>query len=138
MKYKYASTPTFSENGRIVKRPLVEIEMVGKERNINALGLLDSGADSTLVNMQYAKILGIALDEKKKKDFVGIQDARMSCYLAELSLRVKHVDKTIVIPVAFIDSPSVDVLLGQEGFFDAFKIKFEKDHDTFELVAVKK
>lgn len=138
MKYKYTSTPTFSENGRIVKRPLVEIEMAGKERKVNAVGLLDSGADSTLVNIQYAKVLGIVLDEKKKKDFVGIQDARMSCYLGELSFRVKHVDKTVVIPVAFIDSPSVDVLLGQEGFFDAFKIKFEKDHDTFELVAVKK
>lgn len=29
-------------------------------------------------------------------------------------------------------------LLGQEGFFDQFRIKFEKDHNIFEVTPVKK
>ena len=42
------------------------------------------------------------------------------------------------IPVRFTESPSVDILLGQEDFFECFRIKFEKDHDIFELSPVPK
>ncbi len=42
------------------------------------------------------------------------------------------------VPVGFIDSPSVNGLLGQIGFFDLHKIKFERDHDSFEITPVKR
>ena len=32
----------------------------------------------------------------------------------------------------FIDT-DVPVLLGQEGFFDRYRIEFEQDHDTFKI-----
>jgi len=39
----------------------------------------------------------------------------------------------IEVAARYIDSPHVDILLGQEDFFDKFRIKFEKDHDAFEI-----
>lgn len=51
-----------------------------------------------------------------------------------MEVGVEHISGRRRIPVGFIDSQSVDILLGQEGFFDEFRIKFEKDHDTFEVV----
>ena len=60
------------------------------------------------------------------------------CYEGSVDFKIKHFEETITTPAAFIDSPSVDVLLGQEGFFDLFRIKFEKDHDTFELMRSKR
>jgi hypothetical protein len=44
----------------------------------------------------------------------------------------------IEIEAGFVDSPSVSAILGQEGFFDAFKIKFEKDHNIIEITHSKK
>jgi hypothetical protein len=48
-------------------------------------------------------------------------------------MKVPHFDVPITSTVAFTDSPSVDILLGQEDFFQCFRIKFEKDRDTFDL-----
>ena len=86
-----------------------------------------------MMNIEYAKILGIDLDRAHRKDFLGIGDARVATFLSSVTMKVKHFDKEIVTPVAFTDSPSVDVLLGQEDFFECFRIKFEKDHNTFDL-----
>lgn len=57
--------------------------------------------------------------------------------MINLDLRIEHLEK-INIPVGFIDSPSVNVLLGQIGFFDKNKIKFERDHFSFEITPTKK
>jgi hypothetical protein len=86
-----------------------------------------------MMNIDYAKILGLDLDKAVKKEFLGIGDTQVTSFLASVNFKVKHFDKTITTPVAFTDSPSVDVLLGQEDFFECFRIKFEKDHDTFDL-----
>jgi len=48
-------------------------------------------------------------------------------------MKVRHTEMVITTPVAFTESPAVDILLGQEDFFECLRIKFEKDHDAFEL-----
>ena len=62
----------------------------------------------------------------------------ISTYLFEnVETKIEGFDKKIKIPVNFIDSESVSLLLGEEGFFDQYRIKFEKDHDIFEINPVK-
>ena len=114
MKFEYTSVFGTNAKGRLLKRPLVELELIGKNKNIKALGLLDSGADTTLINLEYAKALDAVLDTERKKEFIGISGARIPCYLSSITLKVKHFDKPVAALVAFIDSPSVDILLGQE------------------------
>jgi hypothetical protein len=135
VKFKYTQSLATDSKGHFLSRPLLEVELLGPERNVTVLGLLDSGADMSLMNVRYAHVLGIALDNLPTKDFVGINDARVPTYFTEVPIKVKHFGDILYLPVAFADSPSVDVLLGQEEFFDAFRIRFEKDHDVFELQA---
>ena len=111
---------------------MVEIELYGKNI-ITALALIDSGADCNLINIEYADRLGIDLTKMMHKEFTGIEGKQMKCFVAEVLILIKHFDKPIRVPFAFIDSPAVDILLGQEGFFENFRIKFEKDHDVFEI-----
>lgn len=135
MKFKYltASGPTDSR-GKMVKRPMLEIELIGNGgKKINTLGLVDSGADTTMVNLQYADALGINVDKTKTKDVIGIGNGRVQVYPSMLCFKIKYTDYEMTIPVWFIDSQNVQILLGQEVFFDVHKIKFEKDHDTFEI-----
>ncbi len=133
MKFQYSSTLQTNTKGGFVKKPVVELELLGKGKTVKALGLIDSGADTTLMNIEYARELGIELDSNSRKDFVGISAERIPCYISSVVLKVKHFDTAVTTPVAFIDSPSVDILLGQEDFFERFRIKFEKDHNVFEL-----
>ena len=87
-----------------------------------------------MMNRGFAEPLGITLDPKRTTHFKGISGPSVSTLIAEVTLRVQHFDRAITIPVAFIDSENVGILLGQEGFFDHYRIKFEKDHDAFEVL----
>jgi len=138
MKYGYTLTLNTNIKGGYTKRPLIEIEIIGERGETPAHGLIDSGADSVMMNIQYAKDVGVQLDKKKKRPYVGIGGRKVVCYEAFVDFKVNGFSETFTTPVAFIDSPSVDVLLGQEDFFEIFRIKFEKDHDTFELTLPKK
>ncbi|MCX6716333.1 MAG: retropepsin-like aspartic protease [Candidatus Taylorbacteria bacterium] len=133
MKFQYTSTISTNTKGKLTKRPIVELELIGEKENINTLGLIDSGADTTMMNVEYAKVLGIDLSSANKKEFIGIGHSKVTTFISSVTMKVKYFDKTITTPVAFTDSPSVDILLGQEDFFEYFRIKFEKDHNTFNL-----
>ena len=119
--------------------PLVDVELFGPKNSIKISGaLIDSGADYSLFNIQYAKAIGIDLAKCKTKPFIGIGGLeQITVFMTNLDLKIEHLEK-INIPVGFIDSLSVNVLLGQIGFFDKNKIKFERDHFTFEVIPVKK
>lgn len=139
MKFKYTSTLVSDTKGRFVKRPVLRLELttVGG-RKIYPIGLVDSGTDLTLVNIQYAKELGLDVAKLKEKTMRGIGEGTIPTFLATFPIKPVELGKEIIVPACYIDSKNVDVLIGQEGFFDTFKIKFEKDHDVFELIPVKK
>jgi hypothetical protein len=136
MKFQYTTTTATNTKGKLAKRPLVEIELVGNGQTIHALGLIDSGADTTMMNLEYARVLGIDLGSATKKEFLGIGGIRVNCFLSTIGMKLKYTDHMFSTTVAFTESPSVDMLLGQEDFFECFRIKFEKDHDIFELSPV--
>lgn len=43
----------------------------------------------------------------------------------------------IEIIAGFVSSSGVAAILGQDGFFDAFRIKFERDHNIIEINSAK-
>lgn len=117
---------------------MVAIEVFGPERSQKILALVDSGADCSLFNAEIAEVLGINLSSAKGVNFTGISGKLDGCRIEEIEIKVDGCDKKIKIPACFVKSPSVGILLGQEGFFDQHRIKFEKDHDTFEIISVEK
>lgn len=138
MKYEY--TKSFDRgdpSAPLIRTPRVDLELFGPKSSIKVpYVLVDSGADYSLFNIEYAKEIGINLAKCPKKNFTGI-GSQNSAFIAEVAIQVQHLDR-IRIPVGFIDSSFVSALLGQVGFFDAYRIKFERDHDVFELTPVKK
>ena len=57
-------------------------------------------------------------------------------FVSDLTLQISQQEDQFDAPVLFIDT-DVPVLLGREGFFDLHRIRFEQDHDTFEIVPTK-
>ncbi len=137
MKYRYLVTSNRDLNKPHFRRPIVDVEIFGPKGSINTIALLDSGADNCLFNIGYAEPLGIDLAKCEKAATTGVEGGMKDVYLTNIAVQVKGLEK-ITVPIAFIDSNSVNGLLGQIGFFDQNKIKFERDHDTFEITPVKK
>lgn len=144
MKFKYSVAGTRSgtitdSRGRMVKRPILWLVLTGKDgEKIDVPAVIDSGADTTTLNIQYAKFLGLDLDTTKQRDIMGVGKGHVPVFPGIFSFKIKEMDNELSIPAWYVDSDNVNILLGQEAFFDAFRIKFEKDHDTFELTPFKK
>lgn len=136
MKYPYLTVLNNNPNGKHFRRPVIDVEIFGPDCSISTFALLDSGADNCLFHLEYAKAIGIDLDKCKKAVTVGVEGGKMEIYLTEIQIKVKGLEK-IKVPVGFIKSNSVNGLLGQIGFFDLNRIKFERDHNVFEINPVK-
>jgi len=133
MKYKYTAFRPIEKSSKWIKRPIVAIEVFGDKDSAVFDALIDSGADCSMFNIEIANSLGISLLDAKEVGFAGISGHINGFRLEKVKIKMDSSLKPVEIPVCFVDSPTVGLLLGQEGFFDLHRIKFEKDHDTFEI-----
>ena len=138
MKYSYTSFFPPDRTLKWIKKPIISIEVFGPKNSIKFAALVDSGADCSLFNIQVAEALNIDLSNAKPARFTGISGQIDGYRIEKVKIKVDGIDNLVEIPVCFVKSPTVGLLLGQEGFFDQYRIKFEKDHDTFEINPVKK
>ena len=92
-----------------------------------------------LINTHYAAKLGIDLPKNEHVEFYGVAgtEQRVGAPMATITLQVKGLEP-VEVSAGFIDSDAVGIILGQDGFFDQHRVKFEKDHDTFEITSVRK
>ena len=103
-------------------------------KKVMVQGLLDTGADHTLINKQWAKVLGIDWKKGKPSFASGIIGYPAPVFLHEIYLEVLRLPNSKkLITAGFIDSPKVSTLLGQVGFFDHFKVSFDRSNNLFEV-----
>ena len=138
MKFPYLKLPSRSLNLKWTARPYIQIRLSSSKASWEGYALIDSGADRSLFNIQIAKVLGLDLTDSLSEDFGGIEGRSLKAKLHKVRIQIKRMDEEIEILVGFIDSSGVAAILGQDGFFDAYKIKFEKDHGIIEITPVKK
>jgi predicted aspartyl protease len=134
-KFQYTQSLALNTQGDLTMRPMMALEIVLKDgKKVFPLALIDSGADQTMVNIQYAEKMGIDLSNSPVRPMNGIEGTgAKETYVAPFTLKFAKWNEELTVPACFIDSPSVNILIGQEGFFDVFRIKFEKDHNSFEI-----
>lgn len=135
MKYKYSASIPQNPSDKWIKRPIINIEIFGKNGSEKFNALIDSGADYCLFNIQVAKLMGFDLSDSPVRPTIGIggNKSMPTYFLDDIEIKIENINRKVKIPVCFIDSDSVGLLLGQNGFFDNFNVKFLKKHDTFEV-----
>ncbi|MDO8624439.1 MAG: retropepsin-like aspartic protease [bacterium] len=133
MKFKYLiDLQSKTTDGRAKKRPVIEISLEAGGVKRGFFAVIDSGADVTTMSVQVAEILGVDWRTLPSGNLLGISGIAQRSYHGRVKLTVSALDDTFEIPVVFTEA-NLPILLGQEGFFDRYRIKFEKDHDTFEI-----
>ena len=65
MKFRYVPVVGLTDTrGKMVKRPVVTVELTTTDGTVLEIpAWIDSGADRTMVNMEFAAQLGIKLDD---------------------------------------------------------------------------
>ena len=138
MKYKFSIVAGQTNiDGRYTKRPIVEVELSKGNQTRKFLALIDSGADQITMPAAIAEVFGIERENCPKRGAVGISMERTEGFVGELAFHIRNQTETFKAPVVFIDT-DVPVLLGREGFFYRYRIKFEQDHDMFEITPTAK
>jgi hypothetical protein len=75
----------------MVKRPVLWLVLTGKNgEKIDVPAIIDSGADTTTLNIQYAKFLGLDLDIAKQRDIMGIGKGRVLVCPGSFSFKIKE------------------------------------------------
>ena len=138
MKFPYIKTPPADPRRKWISRPIIPITLFGPKGSVNVDALIDSGADKSLFHIELGKEIGLNCKECRKEIFSGIAGKKIIAYVCKVQLQIRGIDKKIELLAGFADAPGIFAILGQDGFFDAFKIKFERNHNIIEITPVKK
>lgn len=130
LKLPYVSIQ--NSRGEILLRPLLPLQLTYQGKNVDATGLLDSGADINVLPYKLGLALGAVWDEQRT-------ELTLSGNLAQYEARGLLVTATIgnFAPVrlafAWTRSDNAPMILGQVNFFAEFNICFFRSELTFEI-----
>ena len=136
MKFAYTKFPSRDPRKPWFSRPIVSVILTHRE-NTSVVALVDSGADRSLFDAEVGRDMGLDVESGEAEYFGGIGESRVEAFVHKVRLQVVGIERTVEVSIGFTKNLGVSGILGQEGFFDAFRIKFEKDHDTFEITPAK-
>jgi hypothetical protein len=135
MEYPHWKVPPLEDKDAWTRRPVVRVMLTGPGRSLDLTALVDRGSDYSLFHVDVAEVLGIDLSRCEQRTVAGIEHVPAPCFVADIAATVEHVEP-MTIPVMFWERQPIS-LIGQVGFFDRHRIKFERDHDTFEIRPVR-
>ena len=99
------------------------------------IGIIDSGADMSVIDLSVAQLLGLNLTGKKEES-MGV-GGHVDTIDSEVQIKFSkgHQKFNMKIPVLILcDSEELGMmLLGRNGFFDKFTIKFDEKNKKFQL-----
>lgn len=137
MKFPYLKLPSADPSQKWIKRPFIPIKLTGAKNTWQGNALVDSGADRSLFSIEIGKYLGLNFSKSKGELFGGIGKDRVLVHNQEISLEIIGLAAKIKITAGFMSQTNIPAILGQEGFFDNFRVKFERDNDIIEITPIK-
>lgn len=102
-----------------------------RQRSIHYEALIDSGADFCIFPIEIAQKLGMNLNNTKSIYFAGASGDLVLGLVGKIALQIGEI--TFKTKIIFADLYNKSALLGQYGFFDKFKVKFDLKKAEIEI-----
>lgn len=114
---------------------MVGIRVLGPKGEARLDGLVDTGADETLLPMSLAEVLGVTFHEGWNSQAVGIAGDILTMHYGDVGLQLETEDETIAwqTTVAFVELADDVVILGHGGCLDYFTAIFDGERAELEL-----
>ena len=123
---QYEVDPSPAEPGVIeVFRPVIPIRLIGRASSRLVRGLLDTGADESVIPMEFADRIGVieaAVPDGTVLSASGEMPVTYGTLIIELASGVEHYRWNAV--VGIVDQPLREALLGNIGFLRYFDVTF--------------
>lgn len=126
---KFAYVEFAITNRRKLYRPALRLLLKNGKHFAYVLGVIDSGADYTILPIELAGDLGIKLDVKKKTSFVGAGKNLFTVYPS--TVKLNHIIRQSGFrnlewnaAVYFAESQP-GILLGHKGFLEHFRVTLD-------------
>ena len=114
-------------------RPIIPVELTHKNISVPYEVLVDSGADFCIFDAEIAEILGIPVNEGKKKEFSGVTGTKAIMYMYPAEIKIGGWPYKIEAGFSEEMGPYGYGIVGQIGFFDKFIVKFDYKKEIVEL-----
>ena len=138
MKFTYYEFPVnvspSSQNKKLLYRPIVPIIFIGKKKIIGYEALIDSGSDFNVFDAGIADVLGVNLTSGHKRQILGIGAQKLKGYEHIIDIRVAGKKYETKIIFSRHIPPNSYGILGQQGFFDNFEVKFDYRKKYIEVI----
>jgi hypothetical protein len=105
--------------------PLIPISIHGPTDSVELLALVDSGAEHSVLSIDFAKELGISLTHATRVAIVGVGEQEVPGLMTTVELQLGRYQWPA--PVIFAAGHMRRPLLGQIGFFAFFTVTFRYD-----------
>ena len=134
MKFPYTTLQNKKDPSLIFHRPLLDIRLVVGNKHQDVAALVDSGADKCIFHADIGRILGVDIESGKPYEFEGVAAGKIEIgYIHRVHLIVKSLSG-VDADVVFTDCAKVGAgLLGQDGFFQQYTIRFELYKGFFDV-----
>lgn len=118
-------------------RPIIPLTVKSEEgQSVGYYALIDSGADYCIFHGEVAEAIGIDVESGEKEQFGGVQSSKKPCVGNAHTVCFVVGGHAIPARVCFsydISTKDGYGIVGQHGFFDAFKIRFNLNKEVVEL-----
>ena len=123
-----------------IQRPVLVVVLENGPNVVGTLAIVDSGADSCIFPASLAGPLGIAIPNRNRSVFSGTTDSPQIAYFENVRARIwDSTTKSFVFDfglyAGFCDTLEHvgHGLLGQNGFFSRFVVKFDGAESLFDI-----
>ena len=117
-----------------IRRPVIPVILKNKSKFVLYSGLIDSGADYCIFNIQLAKELDIPL-QPKKIILKGIGREKVTGYLAEVEISIDGSSYDLTAIFAEMEEFGHGIL-GQQGFFEHFDVRLSYRNRQIEIDSI--
>lgn len=115
-------------------RPIIPVSLSYKNHSVRYEALIDSGADFSIFPIEIAQKLGVNLKRENIICFSGLGDEFIEGFKSKIILIIGKLEfKTNVV---FADLSGKSGILGQNGFFDLFEVKFNLLKKEIEITKI--
>lgn len=138
MNFSYRKFPVDSKNcpfpdKKSALRPVIQIDFGGISRKFSYLVLIDSGADYCVFHAKVGELLGLDIKSGKLVTFYGTSGQPQIAYFHAVSFKIGGHDHICEAGFSYEMERLPYGLLGQDGFFNKWIVKFEYHKENIEL-----
>jgi len=138
MNFKYQKFPVDSKNcpfpnKKSALRPVIQVDFETPGGNFGYLVLIDSRADYCIFHAQIGEQLGLDIKSGDPLVFYGTSGEPQKAYFHEITFKIGGNPHTCKVGFSYDMDKLAYGLLGQDGFFNKWVVKFEYQKENVEL-----